>query len=47
MVNMVVSDKMNAYDKYGSYEPIQDRGADIVVKVRKGISYSYFLQQYS
>ena len=41
----VVKEIMNSYDKYGGYKPKQGIGADVVGKVRKGLSYDDALKK--
>ena len=43
-VKKFVRSRMNVYDKYGRYEPIQEICTDILGKVRKGIRYTDSLQ---
>ena len=44
-VKTVVRGGTNTYDKYGRYEPIQDKGTDVVGKAWKGIIYADSLHQ--
>ena len=44
-VNTAVRGRMNVYNEYRRYTPIQDIGTDVVEKVREDISYADALHQ--
>ena len=44
-VNKFIHGRTDAYDECGSYDPVWDKGTDVVGKVRKEISYADALHQ--